>query len=334
VHSPATATLPRNSGGREALPGRAGIAALGRAVPEQRIATAEIAARLGVEPDWIVTRTGVRERRRARADQSLAALAADAGSQALQRAGVDAADLDLVLIATLTPDDLLPNAAPVVADRLGAGRAGAIDVGAACSGFLSGLALGAGMIDAGRAETVLLVGADLMSRVVDPDDRTTAALFGDGAGAAVLTATGSGRIGPVVLRSDGAHCELIAAGHADRRLRMRGQDTFRLAVAQLVQSTHDALASAGLELGDIDLFVYHQANARIVAAVQGRLGVEAERVVDCIESYGNTSAASIPIALSVAESEGRLTAGDRVLVGAFGAGLTWGAGVVEWGETR
>jgi 3-oxoacyl-[acyl-carrier-protein] synthase III len=332
VPSPSVATLTRAARDRPALPGRAGIAALGLALPDRTVGTAEIAARLGVEPGWIITRTGVHERRRASAEESLTALAADAGSQALTRAGLEAGALDLVLVATLTPDDLLPNAAPLVADRLGADRAGAIDVGAACSGFLSGLALGAGVIDAHRAENVLLVGADLMSRVVDPDDRPTAALFGDGAGAAVLTADGSGRVGPVVMRSDGSLGALVAAAHADRRLRMRGQDTFRVAVTQLVASTHDALASAGLELDDVDLFVYHQANARIIAAVGSRLGVEPERVVDCISSYGNTSAASVPIALCVAESEGRLAAGDRVLVGAFGAGLTWGAAVVQWGE--
>ncbi len=327
-----TATLLRGERRPAGLPGVAGIAALGCALPDHVVETAEIATRLGVEPDWVVTRTGVRERRRASADQTLVSLAADAGSAALARADVDADDIDLVLVASLTQDDLLPNAAPLVADRLGAERAGAIDVGAACSGFLSGLALGAGMIDAGRAENVLLIGADLMSRVVDPDDRATAALFGDGAGAAVLTGTGSGRIGPVTLHSDGALGSLIAAPHADRRLRMRGQDTFRVAVAQLAQSTRDALAAAGLAVSDIDLFVYHQANARITAAVRARLGVEAERVVDCIASLGNTSAASIPIALSVAESEGRLAAGDRVLLGAFGAGLTWGATVIQWGE--
>jgi 3-oxoacyl-[acyl-carrier-protein] synthase-3 len=315
------------------LPGRAGIAALGSALPEHVVATDEIAARLGVEADWVVTRTGVRERRRARTGESLVELAAEAGSRALASGGLDAGDLDLVLVATLTQDDLLPNAAPLVASRLGAGRAGAIDIGAACSGFLSGLAIGAGMLDAGRAETVLVIGADLMSRVVDPDDRTTAALFGDGAGAALLTGGGSGRIGPITMRADGASGSLIAASHADRRLRMRGQDTFRVAVAELVRSTRDAVAGAGLELDDIDLFVYHQANARIVAAVSGRLGLPEERVVDCIASLGNTSAASIPLALSTADAEGRLAPGDLVLVGAFGAGLTWGAGVVEWGET-
>ena len=319
---------------RVRLPGRAGIAALGSALPEDAVATDEIAARLGVEPDWVVTRTGVRERRRARPGESLVELAAEAGSSALASAGLDAGNLDLVLVATLTQDDLLPNAAPLVASRLGAGRAGAIDVGAACSGFLSGLAIGAGMLDAGRAETVLVIGADLMSRVVDPDDRTTAALFGDGAGAALLTGSGSGRIGPITMRADGASGSLIAASHADRRLRMRGQDTFRVAVAELVRSTRDAVADARLELDDIDLFVYHQANARIVAAVSGRLGLPEERVVDCIATLGNTSAASIPLALSAADAQGRLAPGDLVLVGAFGAGLTWGAGVVEWGETR
>jgi 3-oxoacyl-[acyl-carrier-protein] synthase-3 len=209
--------------------------------------------------------------------------------------------------------------------------AAAIDVGSACSGFLSGLALGAGLIESGRAGTVLLIGADLMSRVIDHQDRRTAGLFGDGAGAAVLTWGGAGRIGPIVMRSDGAGADLVTATHAERVLRMRGQDTFRTAVDRIGLSTMEALDAAGLTLADIDLFVYHQANARILAAVGDRLGLPSDRVVDCIGRYGNTSAASIPIALCEAEQEGRLLAGHRVLVGAFAAGLTWGAGVLEWG---
>jgi 3-oxoacyl-[acyl-carrier-protein] synthase III len=309
----------------------AGIAAIGRALPESVVPTDAIASRLGVAPGWIVTRTGVHERRHAGASETLAELAAAAGGAALAQGGMNAGEVDVVLVATFTQDELLPNAAPVVADLLGAAGAGAIDVGSACSGFLSGLALGAALIESGRAGTVLLIGADLMSRVIDHQDRRTAGLFGDGAGAAVLTGGGAGRIGPIVMRSDGAGANLVTATHTERVLRMRGQDTFRTAIDRIALSTMEALDAAALTLADIDLFVYHQANARILAAVGDRLGLPSGRVVDCIGRYGNTSAASIPIALCEAEQEGRLLAGHRVLVGAFAAGLTWGAGVLEWG---
>lgn len=311
----------------------AGIAAIGHALPETIVGNGEIAERLSVDPDWIVTRTGVHERRHAGASESLAELAAAAGAAALAQAQLDPAEIDVVLVATLTPDRLLPNAAPVVANLLGARGAGAVDVGAACTGFLSGLALGAGLVDSGRAGTVLVIGADLMSRVIDPHDRRTAALFGDGAGAALLRPGGAGRIGPIVIRADGTGAELVTATHGERVLRMRGQDTFRAAVDRIAEATLEALDAAGLDLDEIDLFVYHQANTRIIGAVGERLGLPADRVVDCIGSYGNTSAASIPIALCEAERQGRLAAGRRVLVGAFGAGVTWGAGVVDWGAS-
>jgi 3-oxoacyl-[acyl-carrier-protein] synthase-3 len=233
-------------------------------------------------------------------------------------------------VASFTQDELLPNAAPLVAAELGAHRAGALDLGAACTGFLSGLALAASHVEAGRAQTVLVIGADLVSRVIDRDDRRTAALFGDGAGAVVVSSGGAAAIGPIVLRADGSGADCIRASHAERLLRMRGQDTFRAAVARLSESTLEALAAAELELEEIDLFVYHQANTRIISAVGERLGLPAERVIDCIARYGNTSAASIPIALSEAEGGGLLSPGARVLVSAFAAGFVWGAGVIEW----
>ncbi|MGH2985565.1 MAG: beta-ketoacyl-ACP synthase 3, partial [Solirubrobacterales bacterium] len=309
----------------------AGIAAIGRALPERAVTNAPIAARLGVDEEWIVTRTGIRERRHAGEDESLTELAAAAGRAALERAGAVAEDLDLVLVGTFTQDALLPNAAPLVAERLGARRAGAIDLGAACMGFLSGLSLAAAQIEAGRAESVLVIGADLLSRITDHDDRRTAALFGDGAGAALLTAGGPGRIGPIVQRSDASGAGCITASIAERKIRMRGQDTFRAAVDRLSEATLEALEAAELGLDDIDLFVYHQANTRIIGAVGERLSLPAERVIDCIERYGNTSAATIPIALLEAQELGLLTPGARVLLAAFASGFVWGAGTVEWG---
>jgi 3-oxoacyl-[acyl-carrier-protein] synthase III len=308
----------------------AGIAAVAAAVPPGVVGNAAVAERVGVDEDWILARTGVRERRHAGADESLAGLASEAGRKALQRAGIEAADVDLVLVGSVTQDDILPGAAPLIAEILGARRAGSLDVGAACAGFLAGLQLGAGQIEAERAEVALVVGADLMSRIVDHCDRGTAALFGDGAGAAVLTAGGPGRIGPVLLRTDGSGADCVRASHSERAIRMRGQDTFRAAVERLCECTLEACDASEMDLEGIDLFVYHQANARITRAVGERLGLPPERVVDCIEHYGNTSAASVPIALAEAEADGRLRRGGRVLVGAFAAGFVWGAGVVEW----
>ena len=314
-----------------AQPLSAGVAGLGVALPGTVVGNGPVAERLGVDEDWIVARTGVRERRRAAPGDTVEGLAAEAGRAALRRAGMDPAELDLVLVATFTATRQLPNAAPVVAGLLGADGAGALDVGAACSGWLSGLALASAQVESGRVRSALVVGADLCSRWLDHDDRKTAALFGDGAGAVVVSAGGPGRVGRVMLRSDASGADCIAIDHEERLIRMRGHETFRAAVDRLSESTLEVLAAENLELGDIDLFVYHQANSRIVTAVGERLGLPAGKAVDCIARYGNTSAASIPIALADAERTGLLRPGSRVLVGAFASGFVWGAGVIEWG---
>jgi 3-oxoacyl-[acyl-carrier-protein] synthase III len=307
----------------------AGIAAIAADVPEAVVENEEIGEPLGIDSDWIASRTGVQRRHRA-TDETLVDLASRAGSRALELAGLQPEDVDLVLVATLTADQLQPNAAPQVARRLGASPAGAIDVGAACTGFLSALSLGTSQIETGRAEVVLVIGADLMSRVVDYGDKRTAGLFGDGAGAAVLTGSGPGAIGRIVLRSDGGGADLIWASHEDRLLRMDGRATFRAATAALADVTREVVSDAGLSLDEVDLYVYHQANSRIITAVGERLGLPSDRVIDCIADYGNTSAASIPIALAEAGAEGLLKPGSKVLLSAFGAGLTWGAGMIEW----
>lgn len=309
----------------------AAVAAVGMSVPEAVVDSAEVAARLGVDEEWILGRTGVRERRIAGPGDSVLSLATAAGRQALERAGIDGAELDLVVVATMAADDLTPNAAPLVARELGAAGAGAFDVGAACSGFLTALALAAAQIEAGRAGSVLAIGADLLSRLTDPEDRGTAPLFADGAGAALVGAVeGEGAIGPIVLRAAGDVERWVRASHAERCIRMMGHETFREAVARLCESTLEVLARSQLEVGDVDLFVYHQANARILEAVGERLGLPSDRVVDCIDRFGNTSSATIPIALADAEAAGLLRRGDTVLLGAFGAGLTWGAGLLRW----
>jgi 3-oxoacyl-[acyl-carrier-protein] synthase III len=309
------------------------IASAGVSLPETVVLNAAIAARLGVGDDWIERRTGIRARRVAQPGERLATHATHAADVGLQRAGVAAGDVDLVLVATTTSDEQLPNTAPLVAHALGASRAGAFDVGAACTGFLSALATGSAQIEAGRARCVVVVGADFMSRITDPDDRATAAVFADGAGAVVLVATDQpSRIGPVVLGADGAGAGDIYVGRTEALIRMRGHETFREAVTRLSESTFEATAAACVELGEIDLFVYHQANGRILSAVAERLELAPERVVDCIGEYGNTSAATLPLALAFSEEHGLLRDGDRVLLGAFGAGFTWGATVVEWGS--
>jgi 3-oxoacyl-[acyl-carrier-protein] synthase III len=328
-----TVTVPECSESVAAvLPLGAAIASVGVSLPDAVVPNAQIAPRIGVTDEWIVRRTGIRTRHVAGPDERLATHATNAAAAALKRAGVSPGEVDLVLVATATPDEVMPNAAPQVAHELGAARAGAFDIGAACTGFLSALAVGAAQIESGRVHTALVIGADLMSRITDPEDRATAAVFADGAGAVVLRATAQeSRIGPIVLGADGAGADHIIVPRENGTIQMRGHETFREAVARLSLSTVQALRAADVRIEDVDLFVYHQANGRILSAVGERLGLPADRVVDCISEYGNTSAATLPLALAHVEKEGRLQPGHRVLLGAFGAGFTWGATVVEWG---
>jgi 3-oxoacyl-[acyl-carrier-protein] synthase-3 len=311
----------------------AAIVSLAMAVPEHVVTNATVAEGAGVTEQWIVHRTGVHERRHVVEGERLQDLATAAGRRALDEAGVPASEIDLVLVATVGADELLPNAAPLVAMDLGAHSAGAMDLGAACTGFLSALSLAAAQVECGRCEHVLVIGADVLSRFTDPSDRGTAALFADGAGAVVVGAAdgGPGLIGHIALHSDGTGAPAICATHDEKIIRMQGHDTFKAAVHRLSESTLEAVERVGLELDDIGLFVYHQANARILAAVGERLGVDRERVIDCIDRYGNTSSATLPIALADARERGMLEPGMNVLLAAFGAGFTWGAGVIQWG---
>jgi 3-oxoacyl-[acyl-carrier-protein] synthase-3 len=307
-------------------------AAIGQAtlaVPPTTIPNAEIAERLGVADGWIETRTGIRERRALLDGERLTDLAAEAGRVALEQSGIAPEEFDLLIVATTTQDEVTPNTAPLVAGILGMPNVAPIDVGAACTAFVSALQVTTAQIESGRATKALVIGADCIHRYLDPDDRRTAALFGDGAGAVVMTATSEGRMGPISLRSESA-LEMIRITRGGS-LEMQGHETFVIAVASISEVTLDVLAQAKLSTGDIDLFVYHQANTRIINAVGEKLGLPADRVVDCIATYGNTSAASIPIALAEAEADGRLKPGMRVMVGAFGAGFTWGGALMEWG---
>jgi 3-oxoacyl-[acyl-carrier-protein] synthase-3 len=311
----------------------AAIASVAMAVPEQVVTNATVAEHAGVTEQWIVHRTGVHERRHVVDGERLQDLATAAGRSALEEAGVEPEEVDLVLVATMAADELTPNTAPLVARDLGALRAGGMDVGAACTGYLSALSLAAAQVESGRCENVLVIGADILSRWVDKTDRGTAALFADGAGATLVgvAGEGTGSIGHIALHADGSGADSITASHDERIIHMQGHDTFKAAVQRLTESTLEAVEHAELELDDIGLFVYHQANARILAAVGERLGLERERVIDCIDRYGNTSSATLPIALADARERGMLEPGMNVVLAAFGAGFTWGAGVIQWG---
>ena len=306
------------------------IIGLGHKLPDRVVPNGPIAERIGVDSDWIERRTGIRSRRYAAPEERTSDLALAAAKRALSDAGIKAADIDLVLVATMSPDELTPNTAPLVAEALGL-KVGAFDVGAACSGWLAALSVGAGQIETGRAQRVLVIGAETLSRLTNPDDKRTASLFGDGAGAVVLSPEGDGAVGPILLASDGSMGDTITANHTDRLLEMDGHTTFNTAVKVLSESTRQAVAAAGLTLDDIDLFVYHQANGRILKTVGEKLELPVERVADYVGETGNTSAASIPLTLSLLREDGRLRPGQRVLIGAVGAGFTWGAGVIDWG---
>jgi 3-oxoacyl-[acyl-carrier-protein] synthase-3 len=305
-------------------------------LPPGRLSSAQVAERLGISEEWILSRTGIRERPMAEPHERLSDYAARAGAAALGRAGVEASELDLVIVASITQDEITPNAAPLVAQALGAGRAGAFDVGAACTGFLSAVSIAAAQIETGRCRWVLVVGADFVTRVINWEDKKSAALFGDAAGAVLIgPADGEhGVIGPIVLGADGSHGDSILIAPPERKIVMDGPEVYKHAVTRMAEATLEALERAGLALDQIDLFVYHQANARITRALGERLGIEPERVVDCIEHYGNSSAATLPLALAAAERDGRLKPGARVVLGAFGGGFTWGGGVIEWGGSR
>jgi len=310
----------------------AGITGFGRALPTTIVDNASIAGRIGVEPEWITKRTGISARRRTVEGEGLSDLAIEAGSRALAAAGLDAAYVDAVLVATSSADDVVPQAAPIVAGALGAKRAMAWDVGLACTGFLAGLQQGAALIESGRANTVLLIGADVLGRYTDHDDRKTAALFGDGAAAAVLAPGGPASIGPVVLGVD-AQRDVLFIDRADGVVRMEGRLVYERAVDHMERSCRNLLALAELDIDDIDLVIAHQANGRIINAVRERFGLEPERVADYVADLGNTSAASIPLALSLAEEDRRLPANGHVLLTAFGAGFSWGAALLTFGET-
>jgi 3-oxoacyl-[acyl-carrier-protein] synthase-3 len=321
------------------------IAGTGMYVPDRVLTNRELEQMVETSDEWILERTGIRERRIAAPEQASSDLALIAARRALESAGLTPMDVDQIVLATTTPDRVLPSCACTVQAALGARRAAAYDVFAACTGFMYGLSIGRGMIGTGQAETVLVIGVETLSRITDYTDRNTCVLFGDGAGAAVLRpcAPGDGLLA-IVIQSDGelgGVLEVPAGGSRtpasaatvearDHFIHMRGRELFKVAVRAMEDSMRRALDVAGLAPDELDLIIPHQANLRIIDAVRERLGTPPEKVIVNIDRYGNTSSASIPISLDEVVREGRLKQGDLVGFMAFGGGVTWGASVARW----
>jgi 3-oxoacyl-[acyl-carrier-protein] synthase-3 len=320
------------------------IVGWGTVVPDARVTNRDLEARVDTSDAWIRERTGIRERRIAAPDETTATLGTAAAAQAIKRAGLSAADIDLMIVATATPEQPLPHTGAFIGEALGL-RCGSFDLSAACAGFVYELVVGAAMRGVGY-ENVLIVGAETLSRIIDPEDRATIVLFGDGAGAAVL---GTSSDGPGLLAwdlgCDGSAASLLevpAGGSrqpasaqtvADRAhfLKMAGQEVFRRAVRAVVDSATATLERAGVDAADVAWFVPHQANARIIDAAANRLGFDDARSLVNIDRYGNTSSASIPLALFEAVDDGRVRDGDLILCSGFGAGMTWASALLRWG---
>lgn len=321
------------------------VAGLGSWVPSRIVSNDELSKRLATSDEWIRTRTGIRERRVIDPGMSTADLAAEAGQRALKSAGD--VRVGAVVLATTTPDFLCPGTAPEVASRLAHSGVAALDIGAVCTGFVYALATGAGLIGIGLADRVLVIGADTFSTIIDPNDRATTVIFGDGAGAVVLRAghrDEPGVLGPFDLGSDGELADLITipaggsrqrsvggpASSSDYYFQMQGKPVFENAVLRMTESARKALCRAGWRVDQVDRFVGHQANARILRVLAEKIGIPQERTVCNIDTVGNTVAASIPLALADAARDGQLRAGHRVLITAFGGGLTWGSTTLNW----
>ncbi|WP_017778167.1 beta-ketoacyl-ACP synthase III [Paraburkholderia kururiensis] len=314
----------------------------GSAVPERRLTNDELAETLGISDEWIVRRSGIRERRIAAQGETTSDLAIAAAHRALQRAGKTGSEVDLVIVATVTPDQTTPSTAVRVQAALGMTQGVAFDVQAACSGFVFGLSIADSMIKAGQVKTALVIGAETLSRIVDWTERASCILFGDGAGAVILQArTRDGEVRPSGLlsthvHSDGRHRDKIRTdGGASStgtvgKLRLEGLEVFHHAVINLTEVAREALIANGLTGDDIDWLIPHQANQRIVETVGLQLHVPAEKVVLTVGHHANTSAASIPLALDEAVSDGRIKRGDLVLLAAMGAGFTWGSALLRW----
>lgn len=324
---------------------RAGILGTGHSYPEGILTNADLATMVETSDDWITTRTGIKQRRKAAPGEYTSQFAVRAARQAIERAGLQPEDIDLLLCATVTPDQILPSTGCIIQAELGANKAAAMDLVAACSGFLYGLTLADTMIRTGQSKYALVIGAEILTQYVDYTDRQTCVLFGDGAGAAVLGPVDDGRgILAARIRSDGRYLEqLYSPGGGTRRkptaetlaagdhfFKMKGNELFKVAVRSMADISREVLEEAGLKAEDVKLFIPHQANQRITDAVANKLNVESERVYSNIAMHGNTSSASIPIGLDECVEAGKITSGDLILLASFGGGVTWGGVLLRW----
>jgi 3-oxoacyl-[acyl-carrier-protein] synthase III len=320
------------------------ITGIGAYAPERVLTNDELSELMETSDEWIVERTGIRERRIAADDQALSDLGLPAARQALEQAGVEPATVDLIIVATVTPDMAFPSSAAIIADELGAPDAAAYDLSAGCTGFMYAVAQGYGMLAGGLARRALVVGGDVLSRILDWTDRRTAVLFGDGAGAVVLErvseggflgfelgADGSGGL-QLYLPAGGSRTPASAETVAERKhfVQMNGREVFKFATRVLVSSAEKVLAECGRNVDEVDVYIPHQANIRIIDHAAAKLGIPKEKIVVNVERYGNTSSGSIPLALADAQAEGRLHEGALVLMTGMGAGLTWGSSLIEW----
>lgn len=322
-----------------------GVIGTGKYVPEKILTNSDLEKMVDTNDEWIVSRTGIKERHIAAPDQATSDLAYEAAIKALESAGMTGSDLDLIIVATITPDSSFPSTACILQDRLGAKGAAAFDLSAACSGFVYGLASATSFIQSGMYNNALVIGADCLSRITDYTDRNTCVLFGDGAGAVVVGEVPEGRgfkafdlgaegAGGSLLQMEGGGSRMPASAETVENKKhyiyMNGREVFKFAVRVMGTATIEVLRKAGMERTDVDLFVPHQANIRIIQSAMQRLELPEEKVVVNVDKYANTSAASIPLALVEAAEEGRMKAGDTVLMVGFGGGLTWGASVLVW----
>lgn len=322
-----------------------GILGTGSYVPEQVLTNADLEKMVDTSDEWIVTRTGIRERRIAAPEQAASDLAYEAAQKALQAAGIQGEDVDLIIVATITPDTFFPSTANILQDRLGARHAAAFDLAAACSGFLYGVVTASQFVRTGAYRYALVIGVDTLSKITNYEDRNTCVLFGDGAGAAVIGPVPEGYgLLSFELGSDGSgapYLKLPAGGSrmpasvetVEKKLHtihMSGQDVFKFAVRIMETASLNVIQKVGLTPADIDFFVPHQANYRIIEAAMRRLQLDESRVMVNLDRYGNMSAASIPVALDEALQQGRIKDGDRLVLVGFGGGLTWGAAVIRW----
>ena len=315
-----------------------GITGLGVNVPERVFTNKDLEQFVDTSDEWIVERTGIRERRFATKEQALTDIAEPAAIAALADAGVDASSIDLIVVATVTPDMMFPTSSALLADSLGMPDAAAYDLLAGCTGFMYALAQAYGMVSSGLSKRALVVGGDVLSKILDWTDRSTLVLFGDGAGAVVVEPVESGGFLGFELGADGGGGEnlwLPGSGsrhfeNADKLVKMNGREVFKFATRVMVSSAEKVLDECGLTVADVDVYVPHQANRRIIDHAARKLGIPEEKVVVNVDKYGNTSSGSIPLALADAAADGRLREGELVLMTGMGAGLTWGSALIEW----